>query len=152
MLVEQGDELFAEGGAADHPLEVTTPAVVVGAVELAAWEMLLKPPEECLVIGVHAEGDLGLATVSAEVPFTHQDAEEEACFEVGRLFHRRVSRETVSRVVCRSPEPGCCFTVEFPVKPPLGSKGLLEVVCRLFHRQVSRETPYIPLDDEPRLR
>jgi hypothetical protein len=57
---------------------------------------VLDPPEELLVVRVHTESDLRLATVAAEVSFSDKDAEEKTHLEL-LLFHRHVSRETVRR-------------------------------------------------------
>lgn len=88
VLVQEGDEVVAKGLAPDHPLVVAPSSVVVGAVELAAGEGLLQPEEEGFVVRVHAECDLGLSPVAAEVAFADEDSEEEAGLEVGELGHR----------------------------------------------------------------
>ena len=73
---------------------------MVRTVELASGEVALNPPEELLVICVHAESDLGLAPVTAEVALADEDAEKIADFEL-LLFHRQVSRETEAGVPLR---------------------------------------------------
>ena len=95
--LEQWNELYAEELAAGHPLEIAPAAVMVGAVELGARKATLQPPEELLVVGVHSQRDLRLPAVSAKVPFTHENAHQEALLE---------GREVES-----------CFTVSFHVKP-----------------------------------
>lgn len=113
MLLEQWNQVLAEVGSARHPLEVASTSVVVGPIEPASGEGALQPAKESLVVGVHPDGDLGLAAVATEVPFSNQDSEEVTQLEVSgpggrQLFHRSVSRGTFNP---------------------------------LFHRRVSRETP-----------
>jgi len=79
---DERDDDFAECGAADHPLVVVAAAVMVGAVEFAAGQGLDEPVEEAFVAGVHADGDLGLAAIAAEVALACEDAEEIARREV----------------------------------------------------------------------
>ena len=69
------------------------------------------------MVGVHSEGDMGLAPVASEVSFADEYAQQKALFElVFVLFHRQVSRGTMVGV-------GCCFTVKFPVKHQIASRA-----------------------------
>lgn len=68
--------------------------MVARSAELAAGEARLDPREERVAIGVHAQGDLGLAAIAAEVAFADKNFEKEPDFELDQLFQGRVSRET----------------------------------------------------------
>jgi hypothetical protein len=80
--IQEWHELLAENGTAGHPLVVAAPAVVIGAVEAAAGNVLSQPLEECRVVDVHSERDLRLPRVSAEVSLPHEHADEEAFVEL----------------------------------------------------------------------
>lgn len=75
---DEGGQLRAEEVASGHPLVVGAASVVVGPVEAAARDTVGEPTEETFVAGVHAEGDLRLASVSPEVALAGEDAEQEA--------------------------------------------------------------------------
>ncbi len=75
--------------------------MVVGAVELAARKRPLEPSEQCFVPDVHAECDLGLTTVTSEVPFPHQQADENSLFEIAG----HESASTVRRMGCWGVSP-----------------------------------------------
>jgi hypothetical protein len=70
MLVEQRDEHLSKVTTASHPLQVMPAVVMVGPVKLATRKGPLDPVEEGRVPYVHSQGDLRLATVSAEVAFS----------------------------------------------------------------------------------
>ena len=78
--------------------------MVVGAVEARAGKARLQPAEQRLVADVHAQRDLRLLPVAAEVALADQDAHDEAPLDVAQLRLRRV----------RSPRD--CFTVMKNVK------------------------------------
>lgn len=115
MLAEEGDDDFAEGCAAGHPLVVVAAAVVVGAVELAPGDRFKEPVEEPFVAGVHTDGDLGLAAIAAEVAFAGEDADEVARREV---VHAALQPFAVSVA-----GPRGCFTVAFPVEQGPEKRG-----------------------------
>jgi hypothetical protein len=77
--------------------------VRVGAIEASPRKGLLEPAEEALVADVHAECDVGLTSVAAEVAFADEQAEDEPLLE--RVEHGRMMATG-------------CFTVKFPVKHP----------------------------------
>ena len=83
--------------------------MVVRAIEPAAGKPRHEPAEERLVVGVHAQRDLRLATVATEVPLADQQPEQDAELVLRGflrlLFHRHVSRETYRAVVSPSSFP-----------------------------------------------
>jgi hypothetical protein len=97
VLVEEGDQP-AESRAPDQPLEVRSPGMVIGTVEAGARDELHETMEECLVAGVHPDGDGWLAAVATEAALADQDPDQQPRIE---SFH------------CDSPPPawGCCYTV-----------------------------------------
>jgi len=115
---DQRNERVPQKRTADHPLEVRTPTMRVGPVELALRHSLFEPAEESLVLHVHAERDLRLASIAAEMSLADEQSDQQASRVVvepgghhgilgARLFHRQVSRGTDG-----------CFTVVFLVKNP----------------------------------
>lgn len=103
---EEGSEGFAQRPAANHPLVVLPSTVEVRAVQAALRHGELEPVKDPQVASVHAERDVRLPSVSAEVPFAREDANEKALFERVQLhaaslnvlaFHRHDSRETFFR-------------------------------------------------------
>ena len=52
------------------------------------------------MVGMHAQGDVGLATITPKVTLADKNADEHPDLEIGPrslLFHRQVSRETFGR-------------------------------------------------------
>src|SRR5262245_47325563 len=72
ILLQDREELVAESGPPHHPLVVAPAVMGVGAVEAAARKRGLEPTEQTLVADVHAQRDLGLASVAAEVALAHE--------------------------------------------------------------------------------
>jgi hypothetical protein len=58
--------------------------MVIGPVQARAGDDPEQPPEECLVPDVHPNRDRRLATVAAEAPLAHQDAQKDSRVEIGR--------------------------------------------------------------------
>jgi hypothetical protein len=58
--------------------------MVIRAVQLAAGEGRLYPSEDGLMAHVHAEGDLGLAAVAAEVSLPEEQPDEQPFLEFRR--------------------------------------------------------------------
>src|SRR5580693_9048053 len=81
VAVEDGHQLLAERSAPHHPLEIAPPAVLIGAIEPATGEGADQPPEEGLVIRVHAERHLRLLAVAAEMTLADQQPQEDADFD-----------------------------------------------------------------------
>jgi hypothetical protein len=82
MVAHEGHQDAAQELAARHPLVIVPSSVVVRSVQAALGEHPLQPPEEPLVADVHAQRDLGLPAVAAEVPFADEEADEEPGREV----------------------------------------------------------------------
>ena len=76
--IQQRHQPGPERLASYHPLVIAPPTVVVRTVQPTAWHAGHQPPEQRLVIGVHAQRDLRLPSVAAEVTFTDQDAHQQA--------------------------------------------------------------------------
>ena len=76
MLEQDREDGVAEEGAPCHPLVVVAAVVAVRTVELAPRKGPLEPEEEGLVADMHAERDLRLSPVAAEVALADEDADE----------------------------------------------------------------------------
>ena len=88
---EDGEKVLGERAAAGHPLEIVAVAVVIRPVELAAWKPRLEPAEQSLVAYVHAQGDLRLTPITAEVALADEDPEQQAALEVGKVGRAHAS-------------------------------------------------------------
>jgi hypothetical protein len=75
---QERPEVLAKGAAADHPLVVVAPAVVVRPIEASPRDCRRKPEEELLVPGVHPKGHVGLAPVTPEVALPDEQPDQEA--------------------------------------------------------------------------
>ena len=104
MLIETVQAAFYERHesvlqkpAAGHPLVVIPASVEIRSIELRVRKSALKPTEGTLVTGVHSQGDLGLLTVPAEVPFANKKANDVAFIEwiQSRMFHGKHDGETI---------------------------------------------------------
>lgn len=73
--VEDRKQTLAQEGAAGHPLVVASIGVLVWPVEPPAWKHVHDPKKELFVVRVHAERDMRLAPVAAEVPLAYQNSE-----------------------------------------------------------------------------
>jgi hypothetical protein len=56
--------------------------MVVRPVELSCWERPVNPLEKGLVAGMHAQRDVGLPAIAAEVAFTDQRSHQHALVEI----------------------------------------------------------------------
>lgn len=93
--------------------------MMVGAVEPRLWDAGDEPVEERLVAGVHAQCDVRLASIAAEMSFADQEADQEAAFAWGEVDHPPSMTRAVS---------------------PSGFPWNQWAQVVLFHRQVSRGT------------
>jgi len=75
VFFENGHEDFPQVLSPSHPLVVAAAPVVIRAVEPPTREGLLNPDKKSFVVGVHAEGDVRLAAIAAEVSLADQEAQ-----------------------------------------------------------------------------
>jgi len=83
MTRHQGQDLLAQLGTPGHPLEVATPAVMVGTVQTST-KRIDDPTEELLVPGMHPQRDLRVAPIAAEVTLPDQNAYQIPLGELAR--------------------------------------------------------------------
>jgi len=78
---DKGNEDIFEDAASRHPLVVVAASVKVWPVELRLGKYGLEPAKRIDMPDMHPECDLGLFSVSSEVPLAQEQPQNEAFVE-----------------------------------------------------------------------
>ena len=77
VLFNERNQHIAQERPPGHPLVVVPTVMRVRSVEAAPWKCSFEPAESLLMACVHAQRDLGLSPITAEVPLAHEQTEQE---------------------------------------------------------------------------